>query len=561
MKREHEVIVVGSGAGGGMSAWLLAKAGIKTILLEAGRDYDPYSETPMFQRDEDAPLLGRRTPDKIFNYYMAAIGGWELPGEPYTTGSDSDFRWFRTRMLGGRTNHWGRNSFRMGPLDFKPYSRDGLGVDWPFDYEDIAPYYDKTEALIGVYGSNEKLPYYPNSAPGVLHKPPKPRIGELMLKAVANDMGMPCVPMRRAVLTKPMDDRAACFYATACGRGCSIGAAFQTTTSLLPWAKATGNLEIVTDAMVYEVETDKKGKATGVTYIDKKTGEHKSIRARAVVLAASAGETARILLNSTSGRNPDGVGNGSGQVGRHLMDSVGSGMSAQIPALENRPRYNEDGAMGSHLHIPWWLHDKQIRGKLDFPRGYHYEVGAEFRAPGVGTSGVSVLVDGYGKQLKEDARRYYGSFLRFGQRGEMIPNDHCYAELDPERKDDFGIPILRFHYRHSEHEIRQVAHFQKNTLELIDRLGGRVISDVKPPEEAISPGGVIIHEVGMARMGDKPETSVVNEFGRVWEVDNLYLTDGSVFATKADANPTLTILALAWRSTENLIERMRRGEV
>ena len=276
MKREHEVIVVGSGAGGGMSAWLLAKAGIKTILLEAGRDYDPYSETPMFQRDEDAPLLGRRTPDKIFNYYMAAIGGWELPGEPYTTGSDSDFRWFRTRMLGGRTNHWGRNSFRMGPLDFKPYSRDGLGVDWPFDYEDIAPYYDKTEALIGVYGSNEKLPYYPNSAPGVLHKPPKPRIGELMLKAVANDMGMPCVPMRRAVLTKPMDDRAACFYATACGRGCSIGAAFQTTTSLLPWAKATGNLEIVTDAMVYEVETDKKGKATGVTYIDKKTGEHKA---------------------------------------------------------------------------------------------------------------------------------------------------------------------------------------------------------------------------------------------------------------------------------------------
>ncbi len=561
MKREHEVVVVGSGAGGGMSAWLLAKAGIKTVLLEAGRDYDPYSETPMFQREEDAPLLGRRTPDKVFNFHLAAIGGWELPGEPYTTGNDSDFRWFRTRMLGGRTNHWGRNSFRMGPLDFKPYSRDGLGVDWPFDYEDIAPYYDKTEALIGVYGSNEKLPHYPNSAPGVLHKPPKPRIGELMLKAVANDMGMPCVPMRRAVLTKPMDNRAACFYATACGRGCSIGAAFQTTTSLLPWAKATGNLEIVTDAMVYEVETDKSGKATGVTYIDKKTGKHKNIQARAVVLAASAGETARILLNSTSGRTPDGVGNGSGQVGRHLMDSVGSGMGAQIPALENRPRYNEDGAMGSHLHIPWWLHDEQMSGNLDFPRGYHYEVGAEFRAPAVGTSGISILVDGYGKQLKEDARRYYGSLLRFGQRGEMIPNDHCYAEIDPERKDDFGIPVLRFHYRHSEHEIRQVAHFQKNTLELIDRLGGRVISDVKPPEEAINPGGVIIHEVGMARMGDEPETSVVNEFGRVWDVDNLYLTDGSVFASKADANPTLTILALSWRSTENLIERMRRGEV
>ena len=544
-----------------MSAWLLARAGIRTILLEAGRDYDPYKETPMFQRNSDAPLLGFRTPDREFGFYTAAVGGWQLPGEPYTTGADSEFRWFRTRMLGGRTNHWGRNSFRMGPYDFKPHSRDGLGVDWPIDYDDIAPYYDKTEALIGVYGSNEGLSYFPDSAPGILHKPPKPRVGDLMLKAVAKAMGMPCVPMRRAVLTRPIDNRSACFYATACGRGCSIGAAFQTTTSLIPWAKETGNLEIVTGAMVYEVETGKDGRATGVNYIDKSTGEHRTIPARAVVLAASSGETARILLNSTSGRAPDGLANGSGHVGRHLMDSVGSGMAAQIPALENRPRYNEDGAMGGHVHIPWWLYDEQARGKLDFPRGYHYEVGSDFRAPGFGTSGVSMLVDGYGKQLKEDARRYYGSIMRFGQRGEMIPNDDCYAEIDPDRKDAYGIPVLRFHYRHSEHEIGQVDHFQKTTLELIDRLGGTVISDLKPPKEAILPGGVIIHEVGTARMGVDSESSVVNEFGRAWDVDNLYLTDGSVFASKAHANPTLTILALSWRSTDNLIERMGRGEI
>ena len=558
----HEVVVVGSGAGGGMSAYLLTRAGIGVVLVEAGRDYDPLTETPMFNTSREAPLLGFRTPDKDFGFYNAGVGGgWEIPGEPYSTGEDSDFRWYRTRMLGGRTNHWGRNSFRMGPLDFKPRSRDGLGVDWPIGYEDLEPYYDRTEALIGVYGSNDGLTNSPDSGPGILHKPPRPRIAELMIKSVAESMGMPCVPMRRAVLTRPMDDRAACFYATACGRGCSIGAAFQSTTSLIPWAKATGRLEMLTDAMVYGVETDERGRASGINYIDKGSGEHRHIPARAVVLAASTGETARILLNSASGRHPDGLANASGQVGKNLMDTVGAGMAAQIPSLENRPRYNEDGAMGGHVYIPFWLYDEQDAGRLDFPRGYHYEVGGGFREPGYGIDYIPFIVDGYGRSLKEDARRYYGSVLRFAQRGEMIPNDGCYAEIDPGIKDRFGIPVLRFHYRHTEHEFRQVAHFQQTTLELIDRLGGRLLTDVRPPQEAISAGGVIIHEVGTARMGDDPETSVTNGFGQAWEVGNLYLTDGSVFASKAHKNPTLTILALAWRSTENLIERMRRNEI
>ena len=472
---DHDVVIVGSGAGGGMAAWVLAKAGVKVLMLEAGRDYDPETETPMFGWNKDAPLRGSQTSDKHFGFYNATVdGGWQVPGEPYTTGDDSQFFWWRSRMLGGRTNHWARNSFRMGPHDFKPKSRDGLGVDWPFSYEEIAPYYDQTEKLIGVYGSNDGLENHPDSSPGVLQDPPSPRIGERLIQAGASSMGIPCVPANRAILTRKIDERLPCFYATSCGRGCSIGAAFQSTTSLLPWAVSTGNLEIVTDAMVYEVEVGEDGNATGVHYIDRPTGEHRFVGARVVALAASAGETARILLNSTNSQFPDGVANSSGQVGRNLTDTVGASIGAQIPVLENRPRYNEDGAMGLHMYIPFWLYPQQLRGELDFPRGYHYEIGGGFSAPGMGAGGVTGQVDGYGRQLKEDAYRYYGSFLWFTQRGEMIPNEHCYAEIDPDVKDRFGIPVLKFHYKHTDHEIRQVAHFQQTTLELIDRLGGNM---------------------------------------------------------------------------------------
>ena len=514
----YDAVIVGSGAGGGMAAWVLASRGLRVLMLEAGRHYDPYRETPMFNEPRDAPLRGSSTPEKAFGYYNATVdGGWQIPGEPYSSAPGSDFVWWRSRMLGGRTNHWGRNSFRMGPYDFKPKTRDGLGVDWPIAYEDLAPWYDKTETVVSVYGSNEGLENHPDSAPGVLHKPPAPRVGELLIKAGCEDLGIPCVPARRAVLTRPIGDRSACFYATPCGRGCSIGAAFQTTTSLLPMALKTGNLSIVTDAMVFEVRLNDRGKADGVTYIDKKTGAEATAKGRVVVLAASAGETARILLNSKSARFPDGAANSSGQVGRNLMDTVGAGMSAQFPVLENRPNYNEDGAMGLQMYIPFWLYGEQARGELDFPRGYHYELGATGRSqPGMSMGGIANFADSYGRQLKEDMRRYYGSFLSFTCRGEMIPNADTYCEIDPEEKDRWGIPTLRFHYRHSEHELNMVRHFQATTKEIIERLGGVVRGGDVPAEQAIATGGEIIHEVGTTRMGENPETSVTNQFGRCW---------------------------------------------
>ena len=324
--RDYDVIVVGSGAAGGQTAYTLSMSGARVLMLEAGRNYVPEHETPMFQTRGEAPLRGASTPDKPFGFHDATVdGGWQVPGEPYvnTTQEDSGrFDWWRARMLGGRTNHWGRYSFRNGPYDFKPRSRDGLGFDWPLTYEELAPYYDKVEMLIGVYGANDGLENTPNSSPGCLLPPPRPRVSDLLIAQRAKKVGIPVVAGHRAVLTQPLDyanlparlhpgnpdaqriiaehmrTRAACFWATPCGRGCSIRATYQSTTVHLPPALATGRLDILVNAMVREVTLDKKGLASGVSYVDKLTGRPGHAGARAVVLAASACETVRILLNS-----------------------------------------------------------------------------------------------------------------------------------------------------------------------------------------------------------------------------------------------------------------------
>lgn len=580
----YDAIVVGSGAAGGMTAFVLAVSGLRVLMLEAGRDYDPLRETPMFQLPREAPLRGAGTPEKPFGFYDATVdGGWEVPGEPYTVAEGSEFDWWRARMLGGRTNHWGRISLRMGPYDFKPRSRDGLGFDWPMTYEDMEPWYDRTEALIGVFGSSEGLENTPDSSPGVLQPPPKPRGYELLTRKACRRLGIPVVPSHLAILTEAQDadrlpaelfpgndlaqrvtadsmrGRAPCYWATPCGRGCSIRANFQSTTVLIPPALATGNLDIRTDAMVREVTVDDRGRATGVHYVDKATLADEFVGARVVVLAASACESARILLNSTSSGFPDGLANSSGLVGKHVMDTVGAGVYGQIPALENVPPHNEDGASGMHMYMPWWLYGEQAAGRLDFARGYHIEFGGGRRMPGAGAfSGLEDLTGGsYGQAFKEDCRRYYGSFLYFDGRGEMIPNDDCYCEIDSERVDRWGIPVLRFHWKWSEHETRQAAHMQRTFQGVVEEMGGTVLSTVhEDGSEAIAPGGRIIHEVGGARMGDEPGTSVLNPYCQAWDVPNLFVTDGASFASNADKNPTLSIMAIAWRASEYIVDQL-----
>lgn len=591
-KSTYDIIIVGSGAAGGQTAYTLTMEGARVLMLEAGRNYDPSRETAMFQTPDQAPLRGTSTSDKPFGFYDATIdGGWTVPGEPYVQTSEDRggrFDWWRARMLGGRTNHWGRISLRNGPYDFKPFTRDGLGFDWPIAYEEMAPYYDKVEMLIGVYGANDGLENTPNSTDGCLLPPPKPRVSDLLIAKASRKLSIPAIAGHRAVLTRPLDwrgipaklhpgnqnaqriiaadmrSRAACFWATPCGRGCSIRANYQSTTVHLPPALATGKLDVLTDAMVYEVTLDERGRANGVAFIDKHSGSQRRVRSRVVVLAASACESARILLNSKSARFKDGLANSSGKVGKYLMDTVGAWLGGQIPLLENLPPHNEDGADGGHMYTPWWLYKEQQAGKLRFARGYHIEFGGGRTMPSLGTgAGLEWLTGGsYGAKFKEDARRYYGSFVGFAGRGEMIPNEHSYCEIDPVVKDRWGIPVLRFHWQWSSHEIEQAAHMQKTFAEIIEAMGGRIQGRVeKDGANAIEPGGKIIHEIGGAIMGSDPRRSVTNKWCQTWDVANLFLTDGAPFPSNADKNPTLTIMANAWRVADHILDRLRRKEL
>jgi len=560
--KTYDAIIVGSGAGGGMAAYVLTQAGAKCLILEAGGSYDTAKQSKMFEWNYQAPHRGAVAPNTTFGYFDAAVDGWTVPGEPYLNAPGTDWAWFRSRMLGGRTNHWGRVSLRMGPYDFKPYSRDGKGFDWPISYEDLAPYYDKTDELIGVFGSIEHLE---NAPDGKFLPPPKPRCHELLIQQSCRKLNIPCIPSRFSILTRSIHGRPACHYCSQCGRSCGTSSNFSSPTVLLPPALATGNLEIRCDAMAREILVGPDGLATGVSYIDKKTRQEVQVRGKIVVVAASSCETARLLLNSSSPQHPDGLANSSGIVGRYLMDTVGAdGTEGFFPVLMDLPPHNDDGTGGFHLYMPWWNYEKQFRNELPFSRGYHIEMGGGRHMPGMGQFSDSqrYLGGGYGVELKRGCRKLYGAFIGFSARGEMIPNDQSYCEIDRHVVDQWGIPVLKFHFKWSEDEIQMARHARETFREIIETAGGEVVRTAGPENNwGISTGGAVIHEVGTARMGQARSTSALNSYCQAWDCKNLFVTDGAPFVSNANKNPTLTILALAWRTSEYIRDQVNKRNV
>jgi choline dehydrogenase-like flavoprotein len=557
----YDVCIIGSGAAGGTAAKVLTEGGLNVVMLEAGPALNPEKDFkehvwPYQLPHRGAGVGGRASAD--FGEFLAPNGSWDIEGEPYTVAPGSKFHWFRSRIEGGRTNHWGRIALRFAPVDFKARSTDGMGDDWPITYEDVAPYYDKVESYIGVFGTKENVPSAPD---GVFLPPPKPRCTETIIKKSCDKLGVICIPSRLAILTQAHNDRPACHYCAQCGRGCVSASNFSSSQVMIPPAQKTGRFTLITNSMAREIVVGKDGKAEAVSYIDKPTRTEKKIYAKAFIVGASACESARLLLNSKSTMFPDGIANSSGAVGRYLTDSVGSSGWGYFPQLTKVPAHNHDGTGGMHMYMPWWKFDR----KNEFLRGYHIEFGGGREMPGVGDfHGICEDHEGYGVGLKQKCRDMYGTFIGFAGRGEMIPNEQSYCEIDPDVVDQWGIPVLRFHWQWSDNEIKMARDMQETFRDIVETAGGtyywRVSSD-GPNPYGLEDGGMIIHELGVVRMGNSPKTSVLNGYCQAHDVKNLFVTDAASFVSNPDKNPTLTIMALSWRASEYLLDQAKKGSL
>jgi choline dehydrogenase-like flavoprotein len=572
--KKYDAVIVGSGAGGGMAAYVLAHAGLKVCLLEAGPMFDPAKDSNQLRNPWESPRRGAGTKFRPFGDFDGCYWGWHIDDEPYTqTGKPGTipWEWWRARMLGGRTNHWGRISLRFGPKDFKRRSIDGLGDDWPIGYEDVRPYYDKIDRLLGVFGTNEGRE---NDPDGIFLPPPKPRLHELFIKRAGGHIGIPVIPSRMSMLTKQINkERGQCFYCAQCGRSCKVYADFSSSSCLVIPALKTGNIDLVTNAMAREVLTDKEGLATGVSYVNKQDQQEYQVFGRTVILAASACESARLLLNSRSGRHPNGLANESDTVGRYLHDSTGVDAGGIIPELFDRKRYNEDGVGGMHVYSPWWLDNK----KLDFPRGYHIEYGGGFGMPLYGfnwdiqkingsyaVKGKKKEAGGYGASLKEDYRYLYGAHVGMAGRGEAIARRENYCEIDPTVVDKYGIPVLRFNTSHSEYEIRQARHMKQTFQELLHAMGAVSTwghEDGPHNNYGLRAPGNIIHEAGTVRMGNDARSASLNKLSQAHDCRNLFCVDGGPFVSQADKNITWTILALSMRTSEYIVDELKKQNI
>src|ERR1700759_3685993 len=506
--KKYDAIIVGSGAGGGMAAYVLANAGLKVCLLEAGPNYDPRENSSQLKNPWDSPRRGKSTKFRPFGDFDGCYWGWQIDGEPYTHVGDTKWEWWRARMLGGRTNHWGRITLRFGPKDFKRRDIDGLGDNWPISYDDVKPYYDKVESLIGVFGTNEGLP---NDPDGIFLPPPKPRLHEMLIKKAGTSINIPVIPSRLSILTKKInDERGQCFFCAQCGRSCKVYADFSSSSVLVIPALRTGNVDLLTNCMAREIQTNKEGLATGVSYIDKEDMQEYVVEGKVVIAAASACESARLLLNSKSSVHENGLANSSNVVGKYLHDSTGADMGGILPQLFDRKRYNEDGVGGMHVYTPWWLDAK--KDKLDFPRGYHIEYGGGFDMPLYGFNwGIEQLngsykvkgkqkeAGGYGASLKEDYRFFFGASIGMAGRGEGIAREDSYCEIDPDVVDKYGIPVLRFHTQWTDYEIKQAKHMKETFAQILHSLGAEMIwggDDGPANNYGLHNPGNIIHEAG-----------------------------------------------------------------
>lgn len=555
----YDAVIVGSGATGGWVAKELTEAGLRVAVLEAGRKLDPSVDYSEHARPYDLPLRGRRLArrelvaqqrvqvkcyqcDEYTNHLF--VKDTECP---YTTPKDKPFSWIRGRHVGGKSITWGRQSYRLSDYDLKAASRDGFGQDWPLDYAELEPYYDRVERFIGISGAKEGLPQLPD---GEFLPAMDLTCGELHAREVLRSkFGRTLTIGRTAILTAPLNGRPACHYCGPCSRGCSTGSYYSSPHSSLPAAFATGRLTLIPNAVVSHVETGDDDRCRSVAYIDRLTHAHREVAGKLVVLCASTLETNRILLNSRSPRHPQGLGNSSGLLGRYLMDHVmGGGASGTLPMLKGVA--DERARRPNGIYVPRFRNIEEKHP--DFLRGYGFQGGANLVKWGHAND-----VPGFGASFKQRVRDTRAWAFNLSGFGECLPRFENHARLDDTVVDAWGIPALHIDCAFGENEQKQVRDMAATAEEMLKAMGAE---DIKPRAEISAPG-LGIHEVGGARMGNDPKTSVVDRWQQAHDVKNLFLMDGSVYPSSGCQNPTLTFMALGSRACAHLVLDLKRGDL
>jgi choline dehydrogenase-like flavoprotein len=564
-KKIYDAVIIGSGASGGMAAKELTERGQTVLVLEAGPPVNPQRDFTMHKWPYEAMYRGYGPPGwKQNEQWMQDTAGHfsrhfyiKDTEHPYTTDPGKPFLWVRARIVGGKTLHWGRLSWRFSDLDFKAASHDGFDVDWPISYQEIAPYYDRAEEFIGVSGNNDGLWYQPDGKflPGM-----KLTCGEQLLRRGAEKLGRAAIASRVAMLTGVKSHhqkygRALCHYCGHCGDGCDVGAMFSSVSSTLPVAAATGRMTLRPNSVVRHIIIDTDtAKAKGVAYVDRLTHREYEAFGKVVIVAASTLESTRLLLNSKSRQHPNGLGNSSGTLGHYLVDHFGgiNGFGV-FPMLANRESVNEDGKAAG-VFIPRFRNLDEKTKQQKFLRGYGFECSSGQRMFPPVARGIA----GFGAEFKQQVRRHYLTPVFTTVRAAMLSRYENFAEIDPGGVvDAWGVPVLRIHIQHSDNE-REMAKDAAETTEEILRAAGAEIQSVGGQ---ITAPGRIIHELGTARMGDDPKKSVLNKYNQVWDCPNVFVTDGAAFVNSANQNPTLTILALTMRACEYMTAEMKRGNL
>jgi choline dehydrogenase-like flavoprotein len=541
----HPVVIIGSGASGGMAAWNLTKKGVRVLMLDAGDRFDRTKFWTHVQPWEARERTARgEQPPQFF---------LDVKEQPYVTPPDRPFDLVRVWGHGGKTNVWGRVSLRYSEMDFKGAERDGWEIPWPIGYADVAPYYDRVEQLIGVCGGTDDSDSLPGSK--FMQPPPAPRCGERLLQKAAAGVGIPVVAGRRANMTRPTGGFPACHYCGACGSGCDTASFFNSADHLLPTALKSGRLEIRSNAVAGRILVDDKGLARGVQYFDRKTGAEHQVLAKVVIVGASCVDSTRILLNSKSPQHPNGIGNGSDVIGRYLSEQIRLHVRGYLPTLAGTPTRNDRGIGGEHVYMPRFNHRP---GKTrDYLRGF----GAQFWNTGAsagGAHGGSEVIPGFGASLKAEIKRRHPAWFEIHPYGEVLPYAHNRITVDPDRTDRYGVPLLKIDYKIGENERKMTGHMADAMEEIVHAAGGVLVGYTRGE---LDKNGSAIHEHSTCRMGADPKRSALNAFNQMHEVKNLFVVDGSAFTTATEKNPTLTILALSWRATDYLAGEIRRGNL